>query len=339
MHDDARGRREKPRLCMIYLCFRRIDERMELRHLRYFISVAEEGSFINAAERRLHTSQPSLSRQIRDLEIEVGVKLLERKARGIKLTAAGQIFLDHARLVMMQLDSAKSAARRAEQPARPGFVAGFLAGQEVIWLAATMRILQEEAPGTDVTISSLSSPELANALMQNRMDVALLRRETQTSGLAFKFLRKEPLVVILPAHHRFAKRKAIKPGDLARESFSAGSTKLAPVVRTAVQEYAARSGIRLSQKYDAENLSAGMSLVASTGCLMLLPLYATNILVPSVVARPLAGDAPTVDLVLGYNKSNTSPALKRFLLRTDELVAAVEKEYSKLEENLVVSKR
>jgi len=312
---------------------------MELRHLRYFIAVAEEGSFINAAELRLHTSQPSLSRQIRDLESEVGVKLLERKARGIKLTAAGQIFLDHARLVMMQLDSASDAARRAEQPARPGFVVGFLAGQEVIWLSETMRILQEESTGTDITISSLSSPELANALMQNRMNVALLRRETQTSGLAFKPLVREPLVVILPAHHRLAKRKAINPNELARESFIAGSTKLAPVVRTAVQEYAARCGIRLNQKYDAENLSAGMSLVASTGCLMLLPLYATNMLVPSVVARPVQGEPPTVDLVLGYNKSNTSPLLKRFLLRTDDLVAAVKKQYAKLEEKLTATAR
>jgi DNA-binding transcriptional LysR family regulator len=89
---------------------------MELRHLRYFIAVAEEGSLSNAAERRLHTAQPSLSRQIRDLEIEIGVKLLERKARGIALTAAGKVFLDHARLALMQIEAAAEAARQAEQP-------------------------------------------------------------------------------------------------------------------------------------------------------------------------------------------------------------------------------
>src|ERR1700733_8952503 len=99
---------------------------MELRHLRYFIAVAEEGSFSNAAERRLHTAQPSLSRQMRDLELEVGVKLLERKARGITLTAAGQVFLDHARLLLMQLEAATEATRRATQPTRPGFAVGFL---------------------------------------------------------------------------------------------------------------------------------------------------------------------------------------------------------------------
>ena len=89
---------------------------MELRHLRYFVAVAEEGSLTHAAERRLHTAQPSLSRQIRDLEIEVGVKLLERGARGIELTAAGRTFLDHARLALLQVEAAGEAARRAAQP-------------------------------------------------------------------------------------------------------------------------------------------------------------------------------------------------------------------------------
>lgn len=296
--------------------------------MRYFIAVAEEGSFINAAERRLHTAQPSLSRQIRDLELEVGVKLLERKARGIVLTAAGQVFLDNARLVLMQLDATVEAARRAEQPKKSGFVVGFLAGQEVTWLSETLRILREEAPGTEITISSLSSPELANALTQNRMDVALLRREAQTSGLAFKLLIKEPLVVILPASHRLAKHRSIKPKELVRERFIAGSTKLAPVVRSAVKEYAASRGLSLNLEYDVENISGGMSLVASTGNLMLLPRYVTKMLVPSVVARPLEGEPPTVDLVMGYNKSNTSALLKRFLARADDLVTGVQKQNS-----------
>src|ERR1700722_11805474 len=95
---------------------------MELRHLRYFIAVAEEGSLTNAAEKRLHTAQPSLSRQMRDLELEVGVKLLARGARGIELTEAGRVFLDHARLALLQVESAGEAARRAAQPEKASFV-------------------------------------------------------------------------------------------------------------------------------------------------------------------------------------------------------------------------
>src|ERR1700733_3960099 len=91
-------------------------ELMELRHLRYFVAVAEEGSLTNAAERRLHTAQPSLSRQIRDLELEVGVTLLERGARGVELTAAGRTFLDHARLALLQVEAAGEATARAPRP-------------------------------------------------------------------------------------------------------------------------------------------------------------------------------------------------------------------------------
>src|SRR5689334_17959449 len=132
---------------------------VELRHLRYFIAVAEEGSLLHAAERRLHTSQPSLSRQIRDLELEIGVRLLERKPRGVELTPAGRVFLEHARLTLMQIEIACAAVRNTERPHTPGFRLGFLPGQEVIWLSETLRILREEAPEVEIKITTKSSPE------------------------------------------------------------------------------------------------------------------------------------------------------------------------------------
>src|SRR6201999_1964393 len=98
---------------------------MELRHLRYFIAVAEEGSLTVAAEKRLHTAQPSLSRQIRDLEYEGGVPLLTRSVHGVELTDAGRAFLDHARLALTQTEAATEAARRAAQPSKQVFTMGF----------------------------------------------------------------------------------------------------------------------------------------------------------------------------------------------------------------------
>src|ERR1700738_1984719 len=98
---------------------------MELRHFRYFIAVAETGSLTEAAQRRLYTSQPSLSRQSLDLESEVGVELLSRSVRGVELTAAGTAFLDHARLVLMHVDAAVETARQAAQPERKTFAIGF----------------------------------------------------------------------------------------------------------------------------------------------------------------------------------------------------------------------
>src|SRR5260370_22338417 len=112
-------------------CFTSMGVGMELRHLRYFVAGAEAGSLTVAAERILHTSQPSLSRQIRDLEDEVGSQLLTRRARGIELTAAGRAFLEHARSVLSQVEAAIEAARRVAHPAKPCFSMGFLTGHEL----------------------------------------------------------------------------------------------------------------------------------------------------------------------------------------------------------------
>src|SRR3984885_4612916 len=125
---------------------------MELRHLRYFIAVAEAGSLTVAAEKRLHTAQPSLSRQIRDLEHEVGVQLMSRSVYGVELTAAGRAFLDHARLSLAQAEAAKEAARRAAQPPKPIFSVGILTGQEVDCLPQVTSILQNELLNIEVRI-------------------------------------------------------------------------------------------------------------------------------------------------------------------------------------------
>ena len=116
---------------------------MDLRHLRYFIAVAKEGSLTVAAEKRLHTAQPSLSRQMRDLEAELGCNLMTRSVKGIELTAAGRVLLDHARVLLSQADAAMVATRRAAAPAKATFALGFLTGYEFQWLAAVMNIMRD----------------------------------------------------------------------------------------------------------------------------------------------------------------------------------------------------
>jgi LysR family transcriptional regulator, hca operon transcriptional activator len=295
---------------------------MELRHLRYFVAVAEAGSLTLAAERKLHTSQPSLSRQIRDLEDEVGTQLLTRRARGIELTPAGRAFLDHARLVLSQIEAAAEAARRVAHPAKPCFAMGFLTGHELTWMPVALQILHDELPNVDVMISSQYSPLLANALWKGTVDAAFLRRERGVPDLAFRLLVKEPLMVVLPSDHRLAALKAISPRDLVGETFVTVS-QTAPVLRVVIDTYLKRSGINITPAHEADHLAMGMSLIASTRGVGLLPAYAQNFLPSSVTSRPLKGDTPTVDLVLGYKKSNRSPILKLLLSRLDELVARV----------------
>jgi LysR family transcriptional regulator, hca operon transcriptional activator len=295
---------------------------MELRHLRYFIAVAEAGSLSVAAQQKLHTTQPSLSRQIRDLEDEVGAQLLTRSARGIELTPAGRAFLDHARLVLSQVEAAAEAARRVAHPAKPCLVMGFLTGHELTWMPEALRILHDELPNIDVMISSQYSPQLADGLLKGRIDAAFLRREKGVPDLAFRLLVKEPLVVVLPSDHHLATRETIDPRDLLGEIFVSVSDT-APVLRAVVDNYLKRSGINIAPVHEVDHLAMGMSLIASTRGVGLLPAYAENFLPRSLTSRPLQGDAPTIDLVVGYNKENHSPILKLLLSRLDELVASV----------------
>src|SRR5467141_1161292 len=297
---------------------------MELRHLRYFVAVAEAGSLTVAAEQRLHTTQPSLSRQIRDLEGEVGVQLLTRRARGIELTPAGRAFLDHARSVLSQVEAATEAARRVAHPAKPRFAMGFLTGHELTWMPEALRILRDELPNIDVMISSQYSPLLADGLSKGKIDAAFLRRERGVPDLAFRLLVKEPLVVVLPSNHRLAPLKAISPQDLVGETFVTVS-HTAPVLRGVIDNYLKRSAIKITPAHEADHVTMGMSLIVSTRGVGLLPAYVQNFLPSSVTSRPLKGESPTVDLVLGYKKSNESPILKLLLSRLDELVERVSK--------------
>ncbi len=295
---------------------------MELRHLRYFVAVAEEGSLTVAAEQRLHTAQPSLSRQIRDLEYQVGAQLMTRSARGVELTAAGRAFLDHARLALAQVEAAGEAARRAAQPAKLSFALGFLTGQEMDWLPEAMRILRDELPNIEVTVSSRYSPDLAEALVRGKLDVAFLRPELHAPDLVFRPVAKEPLVVVLPSDHPLTSNDAIRVHDIADETFI-GVSNTAPVLRAVIDEYLKRSGIDISPDHEADNLAMAISLVASTRGVALLPIYAKNFLPWSVVSRPLEGEVPTIDLVVGHHRANTSALLKLFLSRIDDLIARV----------------
>src|SRR5437588_480197 len=175
--------------------------------------------------------------------------------------------------------------------------------QELTWMPEALQILRDELPNIDVMISSQYSPQLASALVKGTVDAAFLRREKGVPELAYRLLVKEPLVVVLPSDHHLAALKAISPRDLAGETFVTVSGT-APVLRVVIDNYLKRSGINITPAHEADHLAMGMSLIASTRGVGLLPAYAQNFLPSSVTSRPLKGDTPTIDLVLGYKKSN-----------------------------------
>jgi len=292
---------------------------MELRHLRYFVAVAEEGSLTVAAEKRLHTAQPSLSRQIRDLEYEVGVPLLNRSVHGVELTTAGRAFLDHARLALTQAEAAAEAARRVGQRSKQVFAVGFTTGQEVDWLPRATGLLRGELANIEIRVSSDHSATLANELVQGKLDIAFLRAE-QIPDIEIRVIAKEPLVAILPSDHKLAHRKAVDPRDFVGEAYI-GISKVPRVLRSIIADYFARSNIEITPSFEIDNYAMAVSLVASTRGVALLPASARHFLPWSVVSRPLEGEVPTIDVAVGYHKANNSSILKRFLSRVDDLAA------------------
>jgi LysR family hca operon transcriptional activator len=301
----------------IGICLSDIPAAMELRHLRYFIAVAEAGSLKLAAQKRLHTAQSSLSRQIRDLEREVGVALLTRSVHGIEMTAAGRAFLDHARLSVTESEAAATAARRAAESTKAVFAVGFLTGQEVAWLAPATRILSNELPNIEIRVSSGFSTTLADDLVRGKLDVAFLRPEPEPD-LEYKLVVKEPLVAILPKDHPLAARKTIAPRDLAGEIFI-GISNIPRVLRGVVNSYLHRSGVHILPHLEIDNFAMAISLVTSEHGVALLPKSIEDYLPPSIVSRRLQGEQPVVELVIGYHQANASPILKMFLSRIDQL--------------------
>jgi LysR family hca operon transcriptional activator len=205
------------------------------------------------------------------------------------------------------------------RPAKQAFALGFQTGEEITWLPRAMQVLRDELPNIDVTVSSSYSPDLADALARGRLDLAFLRAEPGFD-LDYRVVSREKLIVLMPSDHRLTARTAIRPEDLVGETFIMASNK-AKVLHDVIERYLQQSGVDITPDHGVDNLAMAMSLVASTRGLALMPEYANNLLPWSVVSRPLEGDAPTVDLVIGYSRSNTSPVLKLFLSRAEELSA------------------
>jgi LysR family hca operon transcriptional activator len=199
---------------------------------------------------------------------------------------------------------------------------GFLTGQEVDWLPRATSILRDELLNIEIRVSSDHSTTLADDLQCGKLDMAFLRVEQQKPDLAYKLVAEEPLVVVLPSDHPLAEREAIDPHDLVGETFI-GISSVPRVLRAVINDYLKRCGIEIVPHLEIDNFAMAISLVASTRGVALLPASAENFLTWSVISRPLKGEAPTIDLVIGYHKANTSPILRTFLSRIDDLTARI----------------
>jgi LysR family hca operon transcriptional activator len=285
---------------------------MELRHFRYFVGVAEAGSFTRAAQ-ILNTVQSSLSRQIQDLEREVGTKLLERDSRNMELTPAGAAFLNEARLVLAQSHRAVERARQVARASAGRLTVGFVPGVEIDMLAGVMTALHNDLKSVELVIYSRASPDLIRSLHERQIDAAFIRPGDDSRGLEVHVLRREHLLAAIPATHPLARAKHLKPEALSGESFIIAAADHAPVVHKAVSDFLRKHQLVPQQFYEAENLATAFSLIVSIGGISLLPEFAFQFCPPTVVSVPLTADTPTIELALAYHPENHSTVLQGFV--------------------------
>jgi LysR family hca operon transcriptional activator len=190
------------------------------------------------------------------------------------------------------------------------------------WLPEVMRLVRDTMPDVDVTVASMISPALADEVSRGKLDVAFMRPEANAPNLEFKVVRREPLVVVLPSDHHLASQPGIRPQALVGETFI-GVSPVAPVLRGIIDDYLSRSGVDITPDHDVDNLAMAISLIASTGGVGLAPAYIEKLLPATLVTRPLQGDVPTIDLVVGYLGTNHSPSLEAFLSQLETLIARV----------------
>jgi LysR family hca operon transcriptional activator len=277
---------------------------LELRHLRYFVAVAEEGSLSEAARTRLHTAQPSLGRQLRELEDEVGVQLFERRPRGIVLTQAGMRFLEHSREILARIDEAVNDTRGVRTVLR----VGSLPGLEPEVLPRVTQLAQTHAPDVEVRIVSAPSPGLVEQLRAGELDMALMRQVEDATDLHFEVVGSHRIVVVLPADHALARNDAVSFEDLRDQTYITVSRRAAPLIRSAVDGWCQQQGLTLIPSHSSDNIASGIALILTTRGFSLMTDYAGRLIPPEVIVRPLVDEPHPIPLVIAYRPKNPTPA-------------------------------
>lgn len=284
---------------------------MELRHLRYFVAVAEELNFTRAAA-RLHTAQPSFSQQIRDLEEEIGTPLLTRTKRRVALTEAGHAFLDEARLVLAQAQRAVAMARRAAQIDERRLVIGFLPSAEVKIFPTMLTVMRARFPDLNLVFRSLTTREQLDALSQREIDVGFLRLPVNDPALVTEAVLRERLMAVMPADHSLAAQAEVDLAELAPFPFLRISPEHAGGLHDIVEGMLRACRVEVTPVQDVDNVMTMMTLVGLGAGFTLLPDYVEHLLFRNVTTRPLKGPQTFVDLVMVWHQGNTSPELATF---------------------------
>jgi DNA-binding transcriptional LysR family regulator len=275
---------------------------MELRHLRYFVAVAEELHFRRAAE-RLHMSQPPLSLQIRALEQELGVTLLRRDRRGVALTDAGRAFLPEARAVLRSAEHAALTAQRVASGEQGALSVGFVGSTMYGRVPQLLRRFREERPDVQIRLRELRPAEQMEGLRTRDIDIGFLRPPLHAVDVTVHMLFEESMVVALPSEHRLAARRRIAVRDLRDESG----------VAAAIETLLADAGVAPHVVQEATELPTAIGLVAAGFGVSFVPESLTALQRPGVVYRPLTGRARKARFAIAHRTGDQAPLVQAFV--------------------------
>ena len=291
---------------------------IELRHLRYFVAVAEELHFGRAAM-RLHMAQPPLSQQIKQLEAELGFKLFYRTKRSVRLSEAGLVFLAETRRLFRQLDQAVEAGRQASRGESGQLVIGFVSSAAYNVLPELLRAFRAEAPEVQLELHELPTNEQLVWLRAGKIDLGLLRPPVEDKALHQRIIIREPMVVALPEAHPLAQQPQIRWLDLANQLFILFPRPLSPHAYDQIISFCQQAGFSPNVVQEAMQMQTIVSLVAGGIGLSIVPVSLENMQRTGVVYRRLAEPIPYAEVAVVWRQDD-SVTVQRFLKTLDQVI-------------------
>lgn len=291
---------------------------MELRHLRYFVAVAEELHFGRAAA-RLHTAQSSLSQQIRDLEEDVGIQLLYRTKRQVHLTDAGRAFLAEARLILKQTGQAVRLAQRADRGEIGRIGIGFVPSADCISFPEVLKSFKKSHPEIAIDLRNLSGAEQIRALKQGDIDIGFLRPPGADAAIASEIIIRERFVAALPTRHPLLTKRKVAVNDLVKEPLLLCGRQQAPLQHDAVITLFRGANLAPNVLLETDHIQTILGLVAAGVGVAVLPASVENLRAPGLAYRPLEGSGPVLEMSVAYRRNDPSQVLSEFLSVVREL--------------------
>jgi len=287
---------------------------MELRHLRYFVAVAEEQSVTRAAA-RLHVSQPPLSRQIRDLEDEIGVALFDHGAKSVRLTETGKVFLTEACAVLQRADEAVQMVKAVANGQRGEIHVGYAPSLTVELLPRALRFFQEANPGVRVQLHDLSTQEMLRGLRDGKLNVALMIQTSAKvlAGLTFEELRRYAVCVAAHPAHSLARARRVSLEQVANERLIGYTLADYPEYHLLLATLFAPLK-RLPQIAEEHDSSTSLIAAVEAGRGVALVQQGFDCLSgPRLRVRPLNPAPPPAVVGIAYRKGANSPATAKFV--------------------------